>query len=116
VPSHLQGGSLVPVLRGEETLSENAVFVERNGPLPERLGKPVPWPSWQPWRTVISGDGWKLNLSTADQCELYDLNGDPTEENNLFDDPGQKERISHMTALLNQWQEETGDDGPLPDV
>ena len=119
IPSHLQGKSLVPVLRGETTLEKNAVFVETNGPsdrVPMVPGGGYPWPSWQPWRTVISGDGWKLNLSTADQCELYDLNSDTTEETNLFDDPSQKERIRHMTSLLKQWQEETGDNGPLPDV
>ena len=65
---------------------------------------------------MISGDGWKLNLSTVDQCELYDLNEDPTEENNLYDDPGQKDRISNMTTLLQQWQQETDDDALLPEV
>ena len=109
LPSHLEGRSLEPVLRGETFLEGNAVIVETNGPL-IRAEAGVPWPSWHPWRTVISGDGWKLNLSTVDQCELYDLNEDPTEENNLYDDPGQKDRISNMTTLLQQWQQETDDD------
>ena len=115
LPSRLEGKSLEPVLRGETSLEENAVFIETNGPL-IRAGAGVPWPSWQPWRTVISGDGWKLNLSTVDQCELYDLNEDPTEENNLYDDAGQKDRISSMTTLLQQWQQETDDDALLPEV
>ena len=37
-----------------------------------------------PWRGVITGNRWKLNLSPGDQCELYDLNTDPYEMNNLF--------------------------------
>ena len=24
----------------------------------------------KPWRTLVVGDGWKLNLSPVDQCEL----------------------------------------------
>ena len=37
-----------------------------------------------PWRTVITPQGWKLNLSPTDQCELYDLNSDPGERKNVI--------------------------------
>ena len=49
-----------------------------------------------PWRSVITPDRWKLNLSTHDQCELYDLNNDPAELNNLYDEIGRascRERV-----------------------
>ena len=119
LPGHLEGRSLLSALRAPASLEDNAVFIETNGPMPAPLAQPQTagfWPSWQPWQTVISGDGWKLNLSPVDQCKLYDLNDDPTEESNLFDEPTQRDRISDMASRLRRWQEETGDDAPLPRV
>ena len=66
VPETLQGESRVPVLDGEETLERNDAFVEWNA-------------ADDQWRTAISAEGWKLNLSPEDHCELFDLNGDPYE-------------------------------------
>jgi hypothetical protein len=62
-----------------------------------------------PWRSVISADGWKLNLSAIDQCELYDLHGDPHEQVNLFDDPCQRTRVRDLTTRLRLWQERMDD-------
>ena len=75
-PDHLQGESRVPVLNGDAILSENDVFIQWN----RSDGHPRPGeaevnPAMStPWRSVISADRWKLNLSAHDQCELYDLN------------------------------------------
>ena len=55
------------------------------------------WPSWQPWRTVISGDGWKLNLSPVDQCELYDLNDDPALVDRMM-----KEAVDLVEVVLSE--------------
>jgi arylsulfatase A-like enzyme len=63
----------------------------------------------QPWRTVISADGWKLNLSPVDQRELYDLNSDPFESTNLFDDASQRHRIQDLSARIRYWQGHTSD-------
>ena len=38
-PDHLEGKSLVPVLRGEETLDDNDVFIEWNGHQPRYAGQ-----------------------------------------------------------------------------
>ena len=61
-------------------------------------------------------DRWKLNLCAGDQCELFDLNSDPYEENNLFEDSAQKDRIRKLTARVHLWQIRTGDTAPLPTV
>ena len=104
------------VLAGEESLVENPVFIEWN----HQDGHPLPGEAEvnremrTPWRSVISPDRWKLNLSALDQCELYDLNSDPAELTNLYDDPEQQERVKAMTELIVQWQEEVGDSAPLP--
>ncbi len=107
IPDGLQGESRAAVLRGEGSLVHNDVFIEWNGndARPIRYFEHgVPPEEWQrvrgPWRTVVSAEGWKLNLSRTDQCELYDLNIDPYELTNRFNEPGQKERIVEMTARL----------------
>ena len=69
-----------------------------------------------PWRSVVTGDRWKLNLSHADQSELYDLNADPHEMRNLYDDPAHRDRIRDMTARIRIWMHGVGDTTPLPSV
>ena len=117
IPGHLQGSSRVPVLRGEEALVENDVFVQWNGMGDRNLGSPaINRMVSVPWRSVVTGDRWKLNLSPGDQCELYDLNGDPAELENLFDAPEHRDRVRDMAARIRIWQQETGDTMPLPAV
>lgn len=134
IPAALQGQSRAAVLRGESTLAENDVFIEWNGPDgrparffgrgPAHLQEPLEATvrqqaqEWQPvqgpWRSVISADGWKLNLSTTDQCELHDLHADPHELQNLFDEPEQQGRIRELAGRLRAWQAQTGDHAALP--
>ncbi|MCH8223555.1 MAG: DUF4976 domain-containing protein, partial [Chloroflexi bacterium] len=65
-------------------------------------------------RSVITCDRWKLTLCSGDQGELYDLNSDPTETENLFDRPEHRDRIKQMAARIRRWQLEVGDTAPLP--
>ena len=104
VGSHLQGQSRLHVLKGEASLEGNDVVVEWNG---------ARRPGWD-GRTLISGDGWKLSLYRDDNCELFDLNADPHELNNLLSDPAQKERIRKLSARLGDWQCQTGDSLEIP--
>jgi arylsulfatase A-like enzyme len=129
IPAGLEGQSRAGVLRGESTLAGNDVFVEWNGPDgrparffgqgPTDLKEPLEATAreqaqeWQavrgPWRSVVGHEGWKLNLSTTDQPELYDLNADPHELRNRFDEPQQRARIRDLTERLRAWQAQTGD-------
>ena len=118
-PSHLQGKSLAPVLRGEADLSDNDVVVQWNGTseeLPDRfLGSAaINRMNALPRRCIITPDRWKLALCAGDQGELFDLINDPHEMTNLFDDPAQRDRVIDMAARLRVWQHETGDTAPLP--
>jgi arylsulfatase A-like enzyme len=118
IPEHLQGESRVSVLNGEATLSENDVFIQwnRNDGHP-RPGEAEVNPAMStPWRSVISADRWKLNLSAHDQCELYDLNADPCETVNHFDDPKCRDRIRDLADRIRQWQMQTDDRVPLPEI
>ena len=121
IPEGLEGSSRAGILRGTQTLAENDVFIEWNGvdarPI-RHFENGVPAEEWHrvrgPWRTIVSAERWKLNLSPHDHCELYDLNTDPYEQRNLFDDPGQRERIQDLRERVRRWQKETADQVPLP--
>ena len=113
----MQGKSLAPVLNGGADLSDNDVFVQWNGMGDRNLGTAeINRMASMHWRTVITPDRWKLNLCPADQCELYDLNSDPHEMNNLYDDPKHRDRIRDMAARIRIWQSATGDVVDLPRV
>lgn len=140
VPEGLQGQSRAAVFyegtaSGERSsLEGNDVFIEWQGPdgRPARyfgggdsdLKEPMDETtrSWEekwervrdPWRSVVSAEGWKLNLSISDRCELYDLNTDPGEMHNLFDNREQRGRIRDLLDRIRQWQAQTGDTAALP--
>ena len=124
VPSHLEGRSRKSVLLGRESLELNDVFIESNktkGPYyphiyfpPDRDKDEIIRIMNSPWRTIVTADRWKLGLNSLDQCELYDLNNDPFEETNLFNQSTQIDRIKQMTEKLKNWQKQTGDIAPLP--
>ena len=69
-----------------------------------------------PWRSIISHDGWKLNASATDQSELFDLNTDPHELTNRFNDPDQRGRIADLLDRIRAWQATVADTAPLPTV
>lgn len=123
IPDHIEGVSRMPVLRGEQGLEQNDVFIEWNPwtgdddqPLPLKGAAGMELIAAQPWRVVISSEGWKLNLSPSDHAELYDLNVDPNEGQNLFDDPRQRDRIRDLAGRIRRWQDRTGDNLLLPVV
>ena len=106
-------------MEGAADLSENDVFIQWNGTsaeVPDRFlgAAEINRMLALAWRSVITPDRWKLNLCAGDQCELYDLNADPYETTNLFDDPAQRDRIRDMAARIRIWQQRTGDSAPLP--
>ena len=119
IPHHLQGNSLKPVLESKKDLSDNNVFVSWNGydsSIPDRFlgAHEINRMLRLPWRTVITPDRWKLALCAGDQCELYDLNNDPYEMENLFNNPEHQDRIRDMASRIRVWQVDTKDTAPLP--
>jgi hypothetical protein len=113
----LHGQSRVDVLKGEATLDDTDVFIEHKGMGDRDLGNPlINEMNNLPWRSIVTGDRWKLNLCAADQCELFDLNSDSIEEHNLFNDPDQRDRIRLMAAKIRPWQHQVGGDALLLSV
>lgn len=123
-PRELQGESRVPVLEGKSDLSDNDVIVQWNGSdgrpttafntnFSERVVQRV---SSMPRRAIISREGMKLHLSPGDQCELYDLNNDPHELVNLYNDEAYRHTIRDLASRIRLWQEKHKDYTPvLPD-
>jgi N-sulfoglucosamine sulfohydrolase len=69
---------------------------------------------YNPQRTV-RGERWKLvanldpNSSEKKPLELFDLENDPHEKNNLIDSPDAKKQKQWLSEKLKAWQQETGD-------
>ena len=128
-PEFLQGKGRSDVVEGNATLDGNDVFMQHNGYGDRDLTSEESRPTLSrekadnmnymnnlPWRSVVTADRWKLNLCAGDQCELYDLNTDPYEMNNLFNEPSHRDRIRQMAARIRVWQDQTGDSAPLPTI
>ena len=119
------GKSLMPLIRGEKTQPED-IFIEWN-PYKKR-GKRVKKGTSlasedlinraisESTRTVISTDGWKLNLRDMDLHELYNLNEDPLEKENLYYSGRHAEIIARCADLIRQWQTATNDTVDLAPV
>lgn len=117
VPAHLQGEDRSAVLGGGASLERNDVFVQWNGTNERDLGtEAINRLIKVPWRSVVSGDRWKLNLGAADRSELYDLNTDPFEMNNRFEDAACRSLVRDLYTRIRQWQVRTGDQVRLPDL
>lgn len=52
---------------------------------------------------------------TRPEEELYDLENDPYELNNLADDPRYQDVLRELRGKLEKWIEETGDQGEIPE-
>lgn len=116
IPAYLQGTSRADILQGDGDLNAD-VFMEHSGIGDRDLGTPrINLLNTLPSRSVVTQDRWKLNLCAGDQGELYDLNADPYEEENLFCNPEHRDRIREMAARIRLWQIQTGDEVGLPSV
>lgn len=64
-----------------------------------------------PIRTVVTPDGWKLNRSYLpageNESELYNLNDDPGETNNMFE--ARPDVVAGLEEQLNAWRRRVGD-------
>ncbi len=81
----LQGESLMPALRGEESTRSKALFWE-----------------WSNGQAIREGD-WKLvRWGKENPWDLYDLSEDPTETNNLASDF--PERVETMEKQFLEWK------------
>jgi arylsulfatase A-like enzyme len=123
VPEQLDGASRAAALSDVSALRADDVFMEWHGS-EKKVVKPVHLEgvsqeavdraARSSWRIIISREGWKLNVSMDDRCELYDLNSDPLERTNRIDEPIWRTRGRELLARIRCWQERTRDVMELP--
>jgi arylsulfatase A-like enzyme len=121
IPSHLQGRSWLPYLEGGGPFPGEDVFIEWNGPdsgieitaqhaaklgiSPEAAQSAL----WDPVRTIVSPEGWKLNCSPLGEHELYNLQEAPFETRNLIRDPSTRSLVRSLYERIISWQERVND-------
>lgn len=109
VPQGLEGYSWKPWLDGTGEREEQDVFIEwspQNGGKGNVVDHPI--------RTIVSREGWKLNLSTFGQHELYNLNEDYLESTNLVHQKEHRTLIRRLYKRIRAWQIRTRDSIKLP--
>ncbi len=130
IPSCVQGKSLRKKIESGNSIFNDDVFIEWNGPnngLGDVKGG-VSLPEWMkeiadseriraattdPVRTVITSDGWKFNCSPLGEHELYNLSKNPFETMNIFRE--NKDIARKLRSKIFNWQEQTGDMIKLPE-
>ncbi len=95
-PENIYGQSLIPLIKNPDaSFREEIFYAYRN---------------FQ--RGVRTENGWKLikyNVNNKDTLQLFNLNEDPWETNNLGPDPACAEKIKELTSLLKQEMKQSGD-------
>jgi arylsulfatase len=125
IPEYVQGRSLLPVCRGETEIHRTeahsqyfcgSIHVEPALMIRDHKWKLTVYPEQQSIHDKLYGDHYLKYSPFFDAPlvggELYDLNSDPYEQNNLFDDPqyaGERERLM---GKLQEWKAGLG---PLAD-
>lgn len=127
LPDHLQGHSWLPWLRGEGELVEKNVYIEwgggETGIVPgARIRETMPdyWREMatpdevvaaltDPLRTIITPEGFKYTWSTLGDDELYNLNNDPYETENLAHRASYRRVVQSLREQIRDWQRRTGD-------
>jgi len=104
LPVHLQGMSWAPSLLEGRELPERSVVLEWNS---ETRSADADDPEFT--RTIITPEGWKMNLERHGRGELFHLISDPAEMSNRFYRPESVEVIRRLTGELNLWQHSNGD-------
>ncbi len=99
-PDHMQGLSLIPLLKGEEPEWRDRVFYEYY------------WEHHYPQTPTVHGirtEKYKLMryFGVWDRNELYDMENDPEEMNNLIDSPEHKQVVSELSNEIYDWLENT---------
>lgn len=115
----VDGKSLVPALIEGQSLESNDVFIEWNGEEGEdawfkpyrdsEMKEQIDRVYGASVRTVVTPDGWKLSLTTAGESELYNLNEDRHERNNLAFIEQYADQKHRLAQKIKGWQAETND-------
>ncbi len=132
-PEWLQGTSLMPLIRGEADRIHDQIFAETTFHAAYQPHRAVRTERWKyirrfddyPHPVLANCDdsaskellierGWAEQIVPVEQ--LYDLDFDPNETNNLAEDPERGELLSEFRQRLESWMRDTDDpllEGPV---
>ena len=97
LPQHLYGKSLIPLMDGKVPKLRDHVIT-----------------AYKSCQRSIRDEHWQLiHYPQINLTQLFDLDNDPHELNDLADQPDQKERIAAMTQLLQKDLQELKDPEPF---
>ncbi|MCE2401104.1 sulfatase-like hydrolase/transferase [Candidatus Poribacteria bacterium] len=99
-PDTVEGSSLVPLMEGCVDKIRDTVFAAYKD-----IHRTVSDGRWKLIRYYVS----KETGNGTDFLQLFDLENDPSETNNLADVPEHAERINSLATELKRWQNETDD-------
>ena len=99
IPDDLDAKSLVPLVNGETPADwPDSVYCESHGEV---------WGYCS--QRMVRTERWKYVYQPHDLDELYDLEADPAEMNNLVNDPEHADVLEEMKARLIGWNDATND-------
>jgi len=97
VPGDLEGKSLAPVIHGEQDSVRDTVFL-----------------GYRDFQRAVRRGPWKLiRYPKVNKTQLFNLEKDPFETNDLAADPQHADKVQELLALMKQQQKVYGDTAPL---
>ena len=97
IPEGVDGKDLTPVIFGEIKEVRSSLFT-----------------TYSNSQRAVKDHRWKLiQYPQIHYTQLFDLQNDPYELNNLAGDPFYKAKVEDMMQRLKEWQQKTGDEQPL---
>ncbi|TWT60221.1 sulfatase family protein [Rubinisphaera italica] len=109
IPENMQGKSLVPLMKGEtpDDWRDAIYYHYHEFPSVHMVAK----------HNGIRNDRYKLiNFYQFGEWEFYDLETDPDELNNLYNDPAQSERIAKMKEQLQELEQQYQDNSEMAEM
>jgi arylsulfatase A-like enzyme len=94
-PDSVEGESLVPAISNQARKARDVLYF-----------------SYRHFQRAVRSRRWKLilyNVQGTKHTQLFDMENDPWEMNNLADDPSQAKRVREMTELLRSKMAESDD-------
>lgn len=113
VPPDMQGRSIVPLVRGDDSAWPDDVFVQISE---SQVGRAVRTKRWKYGVTAPGLDG-KASASSSRYVEqyLYDVQSDPYEISNLIESEAHKEVAQHLKSRLIKRMTAAGEAQPVID-
>lgn len=97
IPAQVEGASLMPIVRGEKQKVRSLLVT-----------------GYRDCQRAIRDQRWKLmRYPLVDQTQLFDLQADPLELNNLANTPELAGKVAELTSQLQAEMHRYGDDLPL---